>query len=379
VFASDDPGGKKIFGSWNLGADGTKAVFPLAATEAEMAGKLYTARLTLRNDSAATADLCPGYRVEYANAAFTHFGGVEVTTTDAAHAPNQGADYTISVAWEAPFGCLDMDDSGTLADWPLAAGPEDRDRRRYTLLFDLFHSQLADHGVFTLEEIVVQPIDLPTSSESSTVYTNYPDWLKAVIPGDYFQEGTMAQTASSITIETGSYNPQRHARFVGAFAPVASAVGVLNGNPACRSGKLVRLSIQAASVDVETTPMTRLFLHAYMSKTEGTYGQPDFQMTRNTVWFDIYGALEPFAKFITAWGGRTVIDLNQPNPGVPPEGAGTRLSTWAYSHEGYDEVNDYFLPDVQVLSLNAYADGASGWADDSGGVTFSDARIEIYP
>jgi hypothetical protein len=74
-----------------------------------------------------------------------------------------------------------------------------------------------------------------------------------------------------------------------------------------------------------------------------------------------------------------VIDPSQPNPGVAPASAGTRLSTWAYSHEGYDEANDYFLPDVQVLSLNAYADGGSGWADDSGGVTFSDARIEIYP
>ena len=66
-----------------------------------------------------------------------------------------------------------------------------------------------------------------------------------------------------------------------------------NGNLACQSGKLVRLSIQAASIDIETTPMTRLFLHAYMSETKGTYGQPDFQMTHNTVWFDIHGALQP--------------------------------------------------------------------------------------
>jgi hypothetical protein len=362
-----------------MSEDGTAPIFPLIAAEAEMTGRLYTAHFTLRNDSAATRNLCPGYRLEYSNESFTHFGGVEVTTNDAAHAPKQGADYTFSVVWEAPFGCVDMGDYGTLADWPLAAGAEDRDRREYTLLFDLFHSQAGDQGVFTLEGVVVQPIDLPTSPESSTVYTNYLSWLKAVIPGDYFQEGMISQSANSVTLRTGAYDPQYRARFVGAFPPLASAVGVLNGNPACQSGKLVRLSIQASSVDVERTPMTRLFLHAYMSKPNGTYGQPDFQATRNTVWFSIFGALEPYAKFPAAWGGRSVIDPNQPNPGVPPMGVGTRLSTWAYSHEGYDEVNDYFLPDVQVLSLNRYTDGQSGWEDDSGGVAFSNVKIEIYP
>ena len=74
-----------------------------------------------------------------------------------------------------------------------------------------------------------------------------------------------------------------------------------------------------------------------------------------------------------------MIGATQPNPGVPPAGAGTVLSTWAFSHEGYDEVNDYFLPDLQALSLNQYTDGQSGWEDDSGGVTFSNVKIEIYP
>jgi protocatechuate 3,4-dioxygenase beta subunit len=374
VSPGDDPGGRIVFGSWNLSEDGGAPVFPLAAGEAEMAEKLYSARLTLRND-AASADLCPGYRIEYTNEAFTHFGGIEVVTRDAANAPSEGADYIASVVWEVPFGTTDMGDDGTLANWPLAPG---KDLRQYTLLFDLLHSQRGDHGVFTVEDVEIQPIPRPVNPEEATLYADLGLWNTATLGGSFLGAGSITKTPDSITLEAGPYDPLFQARFIGAFAPPATAAGELNGNPPCRNSKLARLSIRAASLNVETTPLTRVFLHAYMSQTETAAGGSEVQYSRNVVWFDIYGALEPYAKLHAAWGGRNLVDPNQVNPGVPPAGEGAVLSTWAHTHEGYDEENDYLLPAVQVLSLNRYAAGDSGWQDDSGGITFSDVKIEIY-
>ncbi|HUT24382.1 MAG TPA: carboxypeptidase-like regulatory domain-containing protein [Sumerlaeia bacterium] len=374
VLPGDDPEGKIIFGSWNMSEDGGTPVFPLAAGEAEMADKLYSARLSLRN-TAASADLCPGYRIEYTNEAFTHFGGIEVVTRDAANAPSEGADYIASVVWEVPFGTTDMGDDGTLANWPLAVG---KDLRQYTILFDLFHCQRGDHGLLSVEEVEIQPIPRPANPEESTLYADLSLWNTATLGGPFFGAGSITKMPDSITLEAGPYDPLFQARFLGAFAPPATAAGELNGNPLCRNSALARLRIRAASLNVETTPMTRVFLHAYMSQTKTTGGGSEVQYSRNVLWFDIYGALEPYAKLHAAWGGRNLADPNQLNPGVPPAGEGAVLSTWAHTHEGYDEENDYLLPAVQVVSLNRYAAGDSGWQDDSGGIAFSNVAIEIY-
>ncbi|HUT24242.1 MAG TPA: hypothetical protein VM492_07880 [Sumerlaeia bacterium] len=373
VLGSDDPEGKKVFGSWSYSEDGTQTVFPLIATEAAMTGKIYRARLSFHNPGAATADLCPGYRVEYANVAFTHFGGIEVQTFDPANAPAGSTSFTATVYWAPPFGCSDMDDNGTLADWPLASGT---DYRNYTVIFDLFHTQLGDLGVFTLEGFAVEPVPPPASAPVTHPYSDLSAWNDSTIPGGYFQDGGISKSASSIAIQAGVHNPAYSARYIGAFGPVATEVGQLSGNPPCPNNKLVRLSVRASSLNLETTPVTRLYLHAYMSQVGPA---PAYRFTRNIVWFDIYGALEAFAKLPTAWGGRSRVSLTQPNPGVPPTGAGTTLTCYAYTHGGYDETNDYLLPDISVLSLNRYTDGLSGWQDDSGGVTFSDVKIEIYP
>jgi hypothetical protein len=377
VSGSDDPQGKIIFGTWSLGLTGDASVFPLTVSETGMSGRLYSAHLTFRND-AWSANACPGYRVEYTNAAFTHFGGIEVTTTDPADAPSQGNDYVVSVVWEVPFACNDMGDAGTLANWPLAPAPSEQDLRRYTLIFDLFHKQSGDSGIFTLEEISAQTLIRPTTPKSSTVYDNLDEWIAARIPDPFFDEGIFQASYGSVTLLAGPHDSKYGARFIGAFAPLATGVGQLNGNPPCENERLVHLMVKATSARIDTTPMTRLFIHAYMSEPKGTWGQPDFQFTRNVLWFDIFGALEPFAKLIAAYGGRNIVDPNQPNPGVPKGGGGTVLSTWAFTHEGYDEVNDYLLPDIQVLSLNRYVPDDDGWPDDSGGVSVSDVAIEVY-
>ena len=372
VYADDDPGTQTIFGSWVLGFDGVDAVFPMIASVADMSGKLYEARLTLRNSGPTTPTLCPGYRIEYTNVAYTHFGGVEAQTTDAANAPFDGVDFTVRAYWEPPFECTDMEDGGILDNWPLSGAGQDY--RNYTLIFDLFHTQKGDWGTFTLEEVAVQPIPKPTNPEITKTYSNLNKWQTAAIPGSFFKKGVISIGTGTITIRTGQYDAHFPARFIGAYAPVATGPGQLAGNPPCLSDRLAHFSVHAASEFVETTPISRLYLLPYMSRIT----PPRFQFARNCKWFDIYGALEAYVKFPAEWGGQQPFQVNQ--SGVPLDVTGSTLSCWAYTHGGYDEPNDYLLPNISVLSLNRYPPGSgSGWQDDEGGITFSNVRIEIYP
>jgi len=375
VLPTDDPAGKIMFASWNLGTDGTQTAFPLVGDAATMAGKLYEADLRIRCD-AARADLCPGYRVEYANAGFTHFGGVEVSTYDPANAPYANHDFWVTLLWEVPFDCSDMADDGTLANFP----GSQIDYRDYTLLFDLFHNQYGDYGVLTLEEVRVQPIDKPSSADSSMTYGNYGDWVEAFVQSDpFFARGAVTRTSGGVTIVAGAYDGQYGARFAGAFPPLATGVGQLNGNVACRNNRDLSLSCEAASVNIETTPIVRLYLTPTLSDSKGTWGEADYQDRRNMIFFAMFGAVDPFAKLPTKWGGRFP---DQPNPGVPSDGAGSTLALWIYTHGGYHEMNDYWLPNIQVLSLNRYSPtgsgSGSGWEDDSGGITFSNVTLKYY-
>jgi hypothetical protein len=375
---TDNPAGLVMFASWNLGTDGTASVFPISGTEVDMAGKIYSAELRLRSDSP-SADLCPGYRCEYANEAFTHYGGIEVTTNDAANAPYLMNDFTAVIMWEVPHDCNDMGDAGTLADWPLAEVGTNADKRQYGLIFDQFHSQYGDYGVMTLEQVRVEAIMKPTAPTASATYTGLTDWIAAEIAMTYFGTGSIAKTATAITIQAGTYNAANNARFIGAFAPLSAAAGDLAGNLAAMNNKVVHLMVDASSVNADTTPVTRLYLTPYMSIPVGNWDDPDFQIVRNIAFFDMYGALAQFCKFPPAWGGRNAAVSNQPNPGVPMA-AGSTLDMWIYTHQGYDEGNDYFLPQVQVMSSNLYPPptAAGAWPDDAGGIVFSNVTIEQY-
>jgi len=384
VDATENPAGKIIFASWNLGLDATgPTLFPMPGNSTDVpATKLYEAELRMRCD-AASANLCPGYRFEFTNIGYTSFGGVEVSTSDAANAPYADHDFWVTLLWEVPYGCLDMGETGMMADWPLNPGTDYRD---YTLLFDLFHNQYLDYGVMTVEEVRVQAIDKPTASTTPAplVYSNYSSWVAALLSASdpYFKDGTVTNTATNITMVTGSFDTTgvTGARFAGAFPPVSIVPGDLAGNLACLNNRIVSSSCTAVSSNIETTPITRLYLQPQMSNPVGTW--PNLQMTRNTISFTMFGAVDPFAKLITLYGGRITTPSLQPNPGVPPAGAGTTLRHWAYTHGGYNETEDYFVPNIQVWSLNKYpptGDGSgSGWEDDSGGITISNVTVTYY-
>lgn len=377
VLTSDNPGDKIMFASWNVGDGSGTSTFPIpGGPSATLTDKLYQAELRLRSD-AATADKSPGYRCEFTNQAYTNFGGVEVSTHWASQAPSLGNDYIVRLLWEVPYETADMSDTGTLSSWPVAGDTLGDDYRRYTLLFDLFHNQNGDNGVFTLEEIVVEVIDEPTGGTAASSYSSYSGWDVSFIGGD-FADGTVTQGASSVTIVTGAFDAGYAARFAGTFPDIATAAGVFGDNAGALNNRILRLSTTAVSQDIDTTPICRLYLLPYRSN----FTDYQVDLTRNVTYFVMFGALEPFAKYPISWGGRSVVSATQPNPGIPPAGAGTTLSLWADTGDGYDEANDYFVPILQVLSLNVYpptgTGSGSGWEDDSGGMTCSNVTVAYY-
>ena len=186
----------------------------------------------------------------------------------------------------------------------------------------------------------------------------------------------IAQSATEFTITTGVHDALFGARFIGAFGPIGLTPGDLGGNLPFLNNRVLSYSCLAESVDEETTPIVRLYTMGQMSRPVGVWPDP-IQSNRNIIFFTMFGALDPFAK-LDIQNGRSIVSATQPNPGVPME-AGTVLTAWCYTHGGYDEAEDYMLPNIQVLSLNRYlAAGLSGWADDAGGVTISNVSAQYY-
>jgi len=368
VSAMDDPANKIIFGQFQLG-DGSASIFPIAG--AGMDGMLYNARVRLRNADAPSAQLCPGYRLEYANNAYTHFGGIEVNTFDDANAPYAGNDFWAQVYWEVPYQMTDMADGGQLSN--MFGG----DWRNYQLLFDLFHKQLGDRGLFTAEEVVVEAVAKPTTAVSTKAYADLSTWiegkLQAAAP-DVFEDGEVTEkTADSITMVTGSKNTDAGNRFIQVNPPVDGNFGTVSMKAA--SNKLYQVACDAQSLDIETTPLVRVYVQMYDLDGFAVWAEDPTAYLTNIIWFDMYGALLQFAKQPDFWAGR-LDGGNQLPPGVPPDDAPVEASAWVWSHTVVGP-NNYLTPEYSVHSQNYYTDDA-GWEDDAGGVTISNVEVRAY-
>jgi hypothetical protein len=374
VAAVDDPANKIIFGQFQLG-DGSATIFPIAG--AGMADKLYNARVRLRNPDAPSADLCPGYRIEYTNNAYTHFGGIEVNTYDDNNAPYAGHDHWAQVYWEVPYEMTEMADGGQLSDWYFGH----TDFRNYTLLFDLFHKQLGDRGLLTAQEVVVEAVDKPTAASSSLTYADMTNWIQAKYAAsdpNTFQDGVVTeQTADHITMTAGGgdatpagSDPNGN-RFIQVNPPV-NAASFTTDNMHAVSDTLYQVHCDAQSLDVETTPLFRMYVECYDQDGFAQYLTDPTAYYTNIIWFDIFGALEPYAKQPDYWAGR---QSGQNPPGVPPDDAPVTASVWLWSHT--QGPNCGLMPEVSVHSLNNYLNDA-GWQDDDGGVTISNVGVNAY-
>jgi hypothetical protein len=369
VAAVDDPANKIIFGQFQLG-DGSASVFPIAG--AGMADMAYNARARLRNADAPSADLCPGYRLEYANNGYTHFGGIEVNTYDDANAPYAGNDFWAQVFWEVPYQMTDMGDDGTLANWVYGG-----DYRNYQLLFDLFHKQLGDRGLFTLEEVVVEAVAKPTAAAAAITYDDLSTWIQAAYQSaapDTFEDGTATVTADSITMQTGAKDTDAGNRFIQVNQAIDAEFTSTAMNAA--SNTLYQFHCDAQSLDIETTPLFRMYLQCYDTDGFAIFAEDPTAYFTNIIWFDMYGSLVPFGKMPSSWGSWAGRQGDQVPPGVPPDDAAVTASVWAYSHE-ISGANYFFLPELSVQSQNFYVDD-TGWEDDSGGVIITNVGVKAY-
>ena len=375
--ATADPEGlgKTYFGEYSL-ADGTgNYLYPMTA--AGMADRLFTCRVRLRNEDAPTAVLCPGWRILYANVAYTHFGGLEVKTDEDHGAPARGSEFVAQAFWEVPLDTTETGDTGNLASYPFTAYGT-TDWRDYSVIFGLMHANTGDYGVLTLEEITIEALDVPTTPVESRTYGDMSTWISSgyasVFP-TLFADGSAAMTASNVTLTAGTDSSLTY-RLITAFPPAATPLtppALLASYMPAVDGQLVRMSYSARSVSVATTPIMRLFVHGYMSDFASGANN-----SRNYYWFDSYGA----ASDVTCKPSSYAIQDTIPgfeNPGVPPA-TDVTLSTWAYTHTGGWQTGDYMLPDFSAFSTNAYATGSGthGWQDDSGGVVLSNVAADAF-
>lgn len=390
VAATDDPTalGRTYFGEWQMAANGTSDSNIYPADAASMGGKLFNARLRLSNGAAPTVDLCPSYRILYANVAFTHIGGVQVTTTHEIGAPASGQDFTAQLFWEVPANATEMADGGNIAQWPFyanlvehpgGAGGAPYDFRDYTLLFNLMHApgQTGDFGTLALVEVAIEAIDAPTVAASTKSYANLSTWqgsgLNAFFP-TIFADGSATIGAASITLQAGTDSSLQFRFYQTNPLQVTGIQGNLADHMALADNQLVRFSYSAQSVSVATTPVVRVFLHATSSDSADiTAGTSNLNFNWEDEYGDALGITKPTLYNITS----VVTGLT--NPCVPPAAAAT-LSTWIFTHDAGWGTGDYILPDFSVFSKNSYATGTAvhGWSDDSGGAILSNIQVEAF-
>lgn len=388
IALSDDPDtlGRTYFGEWQLADGGTQATVFYPADANGMGGKLFNTRLRLSN-TGPSAELCPSYRILYANIAFTHIGGIQVLTTHDLGAPFSGNDLTVQLFWEVPSQATESADGGNLSTWPFASSSDSEhpdktlpayEWRDYTILFNSFHGpgQGGDFGTLVIEEVAIEVIDAPTAAASTVSYSNLSSWQHFGLSGAFptlFADGNATPSAASITIQAGT-DSSLSFRFYQTNPIEAAAIG---GNLADHMGlvdnQLVRFSYQAQSVNVGTTPIVRVFLHAQSSDLADLQA---FRANLNLNWEDEYGAALDFVK-PTLYNITTVVP-GFTNPGVAPATA-TTFSTWIYTHSGW-QTGNYILPDFSVFSSNKYATGSTthGWSDNGGGVVLSNIQVEAF-
>jgi hypothetical protein len=385
VAIGDNPGAGIIFGTWQFGTDGSAVTFPLGATLADIsADEIYAAHFTMHNDSAPTGDLSPGYRITFTNAAYTHYGGVEVNSNDAGNSPSTGGDATVSLFWSVPRDMTAMGETDWLAVPPSAAYTliGFTDFRQYGFNFDLFHTQLGDYGIFTMEEVLVEIISKPSGGTANpfTALDAWDDTSFGFIVDSPYADGDFTFASTSITIETGD-DTTRDYRYVGAepanYVP-GQSIGSIGDRPTVPTDELCLFSATARSVSsTENTPMIRLYLKANRADFDDS-AQP--LKERNVVWFTIYGSLFDSAKqsgwnVRTAAGGTPLIE----NPGVPELSSDSVLECYAQTGIGLYAAGDVLNPQFSVLSLNLYGPAnttfTNDWLDDSGGITISNVDI----
>jgi len=150
-------------GSW-------KSPSSLAGSSA-MAGRVYRASAIL-SSNAANKEVCPGFRLTFANDGFSHFGAVVNKTMPSVVAPEtnvpiSGANFNARVYWTVPTSLGDFGDTEGQATF--ATLPGGFDMRKYFVTFDTL-ATIGDVGNLVMEEMVVSSFPRPATKAKAVTW-----------------------------------------------------------------------------------------------------------------------------------------------------------------------------------------------------------------
>ena len=361
------PRAKVYYSKWYMAnADGKMFVIPHDG--GGLADPVFEAVATLRS-TAPEAQLCPGYRLLYANGAYSHLGGLTVTTPEPlggapVSAPYAGHDFEARVYWTTPVELT--------ADSYATAGKAGyyRDGRDYSIMFDLVHNGTGDTGLLTLEAIAIRVFETPTANGPHIEWDGDEGGFDRWYAGYYGEEsndGTfeiVGQNAALRLSAADSLSRGYAFTYVNATPP-HSLVDPVAADMPFADERLLRLTVDVRSEDVNRSPAFRVAA-LQIPREEGG--------NRPVLWMDVYG---PSAYFVKAPGAR---QPGQIAPGAPTtEGSKVEMYVWTHGVVGHPALaDDYVLPQIDVYSLDLYGlqQGTNSWRDDTGYLEFSRLSIE---
>lgn len=358
-----------VYGQWQSGSGGDAGPI-IAADEATIGDENIICLQATLSSNAATAAICPGWRILFASQMFNHIGGISGTTVaeDAAgiHAPTSGNDLDVQIYWSVPYELTQYADGELLQDFSGVA-PGFFDVRAYLVLWNMIDWEDADFGIISLRTLTASAIPRPFGAAPAVSWGvggtyAFDDatgrrWSGGSAPPDGFTLGVFDFSAANVEIGAGGASGYMAA----GPNPLASGVYV-----DWTADELVRLKTTWSSISsIDTCPTFRILVLVY---------SPDLPAT-----------VAPFRSLLfgesfTGGLAKIQMDLNgatdQTLP-CAPKGAGSHLETYVYGHNGggtgVGSLDSRMYPTVDCYSAD---NSASDWPEETGRLRLSWLSVE---
>lgn len=361
------PSGKtQGFSSWEHIGNGI-----ILAPAANMAGKIYRAKIKMTGN-ASTPLLCPSYRILFLSTGFAHVGGLQVTTTggttDTHSAVNMPSASTpdgveARLYWGIPTS---VNQYGNYQKAATVAAPEDK--RSYYMTFDVMQAEAGDVGTITMENIVIEKIPRPDDTAAAI------KWGSGVTGARAFNETETKWSGTGKDVGTGwdigvagvsatTVTMRMQTDKTSVFCQVNPLTREDAGYPALVSNKLIRVTYNLASSNVETCPQIRMFVIPWVVPL-GTLKMG------NVLWGE---GLDP-----SVWRNWYPQSSGLGLAGSPKK-TGSVLETYVYTMNAPTEMSEQCIltPLVDIDQNNVTAFPINGWTKPSATVTISGCSMEI--
>jgi len=344
----------------------------ILADVVDLGSKIFCATIKMTGNATSPL-LCPSYRLLFLSTGFAHVGGLQVTTTggtvDTDSAINMPSDSTGTTGVEARmyWGLpRTMNQYGDGEKAATVAAPEDK--RAYYMTFDVMQAQAGDIGTIVMETVLIQRIGRPIGATPSLKWG-------ATIGGRPFNEadtlwshtGTDSGTGwgpGVFTVSDVEVTMRMETTRKSVFCQVNPLVSETAGYPDWESGKLVRITYNLTSSNVDTCPQIRMFVIPWVVPL-GTLKAGNLmwgEAMDPSVWRNWY----PQSEALGLAGA--------------PKVAGSTIETYAYTMNAPTDTAEACIltPIVDIDQNNVTTFPVNGWSKPGATVSIRGCTMEIF-